>query len=193
MPIEGRGYERHKLRLIGRLAVGPDVLDIGFAQQPNPWLRHFHTVGVDLNRSREPSGYAEEIVGDAMCLDVLLHGHRFNTIACGNFIEHIEEPYRFLRSLHPHLCEGGRLIMTTPNPLGFPQIFFEMLRSKRFYYTREHLYAFTPRWAVRLLESAGFLVRSVRPVGLQLLCCAPWCPTFMSHDVIYMAEPRRGA
>ena len=43
-------YERKRLRLIGRLAIGPKVLDIGYAQMPNPSLRRFESVGVDLER-----------------------------------------------------------------------------------------------------------------------------------------------
>jgi len=191
VPIGSRAYDRRRLRALAREVLGPDVLDIGYAQLPNPHLRRFHTVGLDLARPKQPSGYAEEIVGDARDLVAALAGRRFHSIVCGAFVEHLEAPYAFLRSLHPFLADGGRIVLSTPNPLSFPQFFFEVFNSRRFYYTTEHLYAFTPRWVVHMLEATGFRVKRVRPVGLNLIFLVTWCPTFMSYDVVYVAEPRQ--
>jgi 2-polyprenyl-3-methyl-5-hydroxy-6-metoxy-1,4-benzoquinol methylase len=144
-------------------------------------------VGLDLQKPREPSGYAEEIQGDATDLGRSLGGRRFDTIVAGELIEHLEDPYAFLRGLHPFLADGGRLILSTPNPLGFPVVICELLRIKRFFYSRDHRYLLTARWVERMLECTGFEVEAVRAVGLHLLCAAPPCPRFMSYQLIYVA------
>jgi len=191
VPIGSPAYDRRRLRLLAREVLGPDVLDIGYAQLPNPHLRQFRTVGLDLARPKQPSGYAEEIVGDAMNLAAALGARQFHSIVCGDIIEHLEAPYAFLRSLHPFLAGGGRLVLSTPNPLGFPQALFEFLGSRRFYYTEEHMFSFLPRWVAHMLQVTGFRLAKTRPVGLNLLLFVPWCPTFMSYDVVYVAEPRQ--
>jgi len=182
-------YERKRLRLIGRLAIGPKVLDIGYTQMPNPWLRRFETVGLDVQAPAEPSGYAEEIRGDAMDLSTLLPGRQFNTVVAGELLEHLENPCEFLRGVRPLVAPGGRLVLSTPNPLGFPVLFCELFRIKRFFYSRDHLCLFPPRWVERLLERAGFEVEAIRGVGLQLVVAAPPCPKCMSYQLIYVARP----
>jgi len=183
-------YWRKRQRLMARYVIGPDVLDIGYAAVPNPHLRHFHTVGLDTEKAPAPSGYAEEVAGDATKLDSALPGRRFNSIVCGEFIEHVENPYEFLRGLHPFLAEGGRVVLSTPNPLGFPQVVCEAFGIRRFFYNPGHRHGFLPRWMVRVLEVAGFTVLAVRAVGLNLVYLAPPCPKFMSHQLIYVAERR---
>ncbi|HPD13577.1 MAG TPA: methyltransferase domain-containing protein [Planctomycetota bacterium] len=190
MPIGSRAYDNRRLRTLAREVVGPDVLAIGYAQLPNPHLLRFHTVGVDLMKPLSPSGYAEEIQGDAMNLAACVGGRQFNTIVFGELIEHLEAPYQFLRGLHPFLAEGGRIVLSTPNPLGFPQVICEMLNIRRFYYTTEHYYSFPRRWMVRMLEATGFEVVAVRSVGLQLVYLAPPCPRFLSHQLVYVARQR---
>ncbi|HUT35629.1 MAG TPA: methyltransferase domain-containing protein [Planctomycetota bacterium] len=192
MPIRSKAYDRKRQRLIAGYAIGPDVLDLGYAQSPNVGLRAFRTVGLDLERSRQPSGYAEEIVGDAMDLAASLGQRKFNTIVAAELLEHLEAPYAFLRGLHPFLADGGRLILSTPNPLGFPIGLCELFRVKRFYYCREHRYAFPARWVERMLDVAGFEPEAVRAVGLQLIVAAPPCPKCLSYQLVYVARKRAG-
>lgn len=190
VPVGSRAYDNRRLRTLAREVVGPDVLAIGYAQLPNPYLHRFRTVGVDLRKPARPSGYAEEIQGDAMNLAACVGGRKFNTIVFGELIEHLEAPYQFLRGLHPFLAEDGRLVASTPNPLGFPQVICEILNIRRFYYTKEHYYSFPRRWMVRMLEATGFEVTAVRSVGLQLVYLALPCPRFLSHQLVYVARKR---
>jgi len=188
MALKSERYDARRHRLIAQHVLGPRVLDLGYAQSPNPWLRAYHTVGVDLERPRDPSGYAEELIGDAMDLRPALGTRKFNTIVAAELIEHLERPYDFLRGLHPFLVPGGRLVISTPNVLGFPSVLFEVLGSTRFYYWREHRYAFAPRWVRRALEVTGFELEVIRSVGLQLVFLVPPCPRWMSYQLIYVAR-----
>jgi SAM-dependent methyltransferase len=177
---------------MARLATGPDVLDIGYAQQPNPWLRQFRTVGLDRSRPKKPSGYAEELQGDAMDLAPALGGRRFHTVVAGEVIEHLENPYAFLRGVSPFLRDGGRLLLSTPNPFGFPVFFFEAFRIRRFYYGQDHLYHYPPRWVERMLDRTGYELEAVRAVGLNLVVVALPCPVFLSYQLVFVARKRGG-
>jgi SAM-dependent methyltransferase len=177
------------MRQIAHQAVGKTVLDIGYAQAPNPFLDGFSRTGYDLNKPVSGSvRYEEEIVGDVYDIGAVLAGRRFDTIICGELIEHLETPYDFLRDLSRLLNEDGRLILSTPNPLGFPVFLCELFQLRSFFYTREHLYYFLPRWMRRLLELSGYRLQCMRSVGLWLpFGVLALCPTILSYQVIYVA------
>jgi SAM-dependent methyltransferase len=183
-------YERRRLQMMAALVRGDDVLDLGFAQSPNALLAAYRTVGLDLQiPPTTPTGYAEQIRGDVMTLPEHLDGRRFDTVLCGELIEHLERPYDFLRGLRNALAPGGRLVLSTPNPLGFPVVFFELTRSHRRFYTGDHRFYFTPRWVDRMLDDSGWVRRETLGVGLWV----PFgvvlpCPIACSYQVIYVAD-----
>jgi len=186
------GYEERRLKLMARRAVGKNVLDIGYAQKPNAYLQGFYRVGLDITPPARTHTvkYEEEVVGDVTGILDLLHGRQFDTIICGELIEHLENPYQLLRDLRGLLADGGRLLVSTPNPLAFPVIIAELLRLQRFYYTRQHLYYFLPRWVARLFEATGYDVVEMCPVGLWTpLGAFPLCPVALSYQVIYVGRP----
>lgn len=181
-------YEEKRLRILAELTEGRTVLDLGYAQQPNPYLRGVHRVGVDLKRPSSGPEYEEQIVGDVTHVDELLAGRTFDTILCGELIEHLENPYAFLRRLRTLLATDGRLVLSTPNPLAFPVVIAEALQLHGYFYTRDHLYYFLPRWVDRLLEATGYHVEMKRAVGLW----TPWfvvsSPVALSYQVVYVAR-----
>lgn len=185
-------YERARLKKVASLCRPGSVLDIGYAQYPNPYFTGLHRTGIDLEASRGGTAYEEELVGDATRLADILNGRSFDTVVAGEFIEHVEQPYEFLRSLRPFVKPCGRLVITTPNPVSWPCVFFEWGRSQRFYYTRQHLYYFTPRWVERMLDISGYRVEVVRGVGLLLPWIIPPCPAGLSYQVVIAAAPRAG-
>lgn len=184
-------YERRRLQLMAAARTGSSVLDLGYAEMPNPHLAHGYTVGFDLAKPDDAPGYDEQIVGDVNEVDRILAGQRFDTVLSGELIEHLERPYDHLRTLRSLVAPGGRLVLSTPNPMGFPVVGLEWLRSRRWFYTEDHLYYFPPRWVVRMLERTGYDVRSVRGVGLWLPgAVIPSVPVGLSYQVIYTATPR---
>jgi SAM-dependent methyltransferase len=185
-----QAYERHRLKRIAELCRGRSLLDLGYAQQPNPYYRGVHRVGLDLRRPSSPSGYEEEIVGDALDLTPYLGSRRFDTIVAAELIEHLERPYDFLRGLGNFLSDDGRIVLSTPNPVSWPVALFEVMRSSKYFYSRDHVYYFTPRWMNRMLERCGFTVDAVISVGLLLPLpgiVLP-CPVGLSYHVIYVAR-----
>ena len=191
MPLlVSKSYEQRRLRLLAERAKGNTVLDIGYAQHPNTYLQNVHRVGLDLATPKTKSGYEEEIVGNVFAMKTLLPNRQFDTIICGEFIEHIENPYDLLRNLKEFLNPGGILLLSTPNPLGFPVVLVEYLRNKKFFYTEDHVYYFTPRWMERMLQRSGYTVDEVSPVGLWLPRGHLPIPSIsLSYQVIYAASP----
>ena len=186
--IISKPYEERRLKLLAGMCQGSSVLDLGYAHYPNPYFEDVHRVGLDLTKPKQRSDYEEELVGDARDAAEALGGRTFDTIVCGELIEHIENPYALLRSLRDSLADDGLLLLSTPNPMAFPVVFAEMLRSSKYFYTRDHLYYFLPRWVERLLTATGYETEDVKPVGLW----TPWfvgpAPVALSYQVIYAAR-----
>ena len=188
--LVSKSYEQRRLRLLAERITGKTVLDIGYAQHPNSFLKGVHRVGLDLDAPKTPSGYEEEIVGNVFDIQTILPKRRFDTIICAEFIEHIENPYDLLRHLKQFIEKDGKLLLSTPNPLGFPVVLAEYLRNKKFFYTEEHVYYFPPRWMERLLTRSGYKVEEVTPVGLWLpRGHLPLPSVSLSYQVIYVASP----
>lgn len=184
-------YERRRLELIAQHTAGERILDLGFADQPNESLSATEVVGVDLRQpSTLPPNYTECLIGDATELAEVFPNRRFDTVISAELIEHLENPYKHLRSIHDVLDPNGRLVLSTPNPVGFPAVLFEWTRSRSRFYAEDHSHYIAPRWVERMLHNSGFVIRNVRSVGLWLPR-GPIirCPVGMSYQVIYVAEP----
>ena len=183
-------YNLTRLRKMARLCEGHRILDIGYAQLPNPYLKNFYSVGFDLEKPRVKTDfYDEEVHGDVKNIVSILHGEKFDTILCGELIEHLENPYSFLRNLQALLNDEGLLILSTPNPFGFPAFVCEMLHLKKFFYTTDHTYLFPPRWVRRIVENCNYRLVQTQSVGLWLLhFTCPICPKILSWQVIYVAK-----
>jgi 2-polyprenyl-3-methyl-5-hydroxy-6-metoxy-1,4-benzoquinol methylase len=190
--VRSKPYELARLRKVALLSQGDSVLDIGYAQIPNPFLTARHRVGLDLERSQAGyTQYEEEIQGDVRDIATLLADRKFDTVICGELIEHLEDPYAFLRDVSRHIAPGGRLVITTPNPLSLPVILFEIVRSHRYFYTPDHRYYFAPRWVERLLNVTGYDLLAMKAVGWWLpFGVLGACPVALSYQVIYAATPR---
>lgn len=185
-------YERRRLQLLARYGAGKTILDVGYSQLPNPYFDlSSHVVGIDLDPPPEDCSYQETIEGDATEITSLLPGRQFDAIVCGELIEHLEEPYRFLRALRPALAPGGTLVISTPNPLAFPVILAEITRSHSRFYTEDHTFYYLPRWTERLLNRSGYDLVRTAPVGLwNPWFAVRWAPVWMSYQLIYVAQPQ---
>jgi SAM-dependent methyltransferase len=184
-------YERRRLEKIASHSTGERILDLGFADHPNDGLRAREVVGLDLRKPlTRPPNYSECLIGDATDLKRVFPEKRFDTVISAELIEHLENPYQHLRSIHEVLAPTGRLVLSTPNPVGFPAVFFEWTRSRARFYAEDHRHYISPRWVERMLSHTGFAVRTVEAVGLWLPKGPILrCPVGAAYQVIYVAEP----
>lgn len=181
-------YEDRRLKLLAR-GVSGEVLDVGYVRKPNPHFGPSASVtGIDLRESEPVPWYQEQLVGDVVDSPAL-EGRFFDVVVAGEVIEHVEDPYRFLRGLRSRLKPEGKLQLSTPNPFGFPVFVFELLRSKTRFYAHDHVHYFLPRWVERMLDRTGFHQIELVPVGLWLPGVpVPFSPIWMSYQVIYTAR-----
>ncbi|MBN2392396.1 MAG: methyltransferase domain-containing protein [Anaerolineae bacterium] len=146
----------YRLRKMAQFASGK-ILDIGFADQPNPYLRG-EVYGFDRQPTRKPVNYTDLITGDVV--DLIQHPECYDTILAGEIIEHLEHPRRFLEACYHLLRPGGCLVLSTPNPYYPPVVWLERLMIRRYFYAEDHYNLLLPRFLLRMVEQAGF--RDVR-------------------------------
>jgi 2-polyprenyl-3-methyl-5-hydroxy-6-metoxy-1,4-benzoquinol methylase len=91
-------------------------------------------------------------------------GGRFDVVMASEVIEHVTSPPDFLRTLHSALCEGGTLVLTTPDidavRVDTPSGLLVPLLSVGF-----HLVLQSKESLALLLRQAGFEAIEVRQVG----------------------------
>jgi 2-polyprenyl-3-methyl-5-hydroxy-6-metoxy-1,4-benzoquinol methylase len=83
--------------------------------------------------------YEKMIVGDVTSPEVLnqLEENSFQTIVLGDIIEHLNDPWRFVKEISTKLADSGNLIISIPN-LGHSSVIASLL-SGTFQYRKEGL------------------------------------------------------
>lgn len=141
------------------------VLDIGFAKVPNAYLKGSIT-GLDRQEVPIPRTYSSVVVGDIS--ELCFAPESFDTLVAGELIEHLEQPIKFLHDCYEALRPGGRLVLSTPNPYYPPYIILNWLLIRKYFFSDDHLFAFTPRLLERLCKRAGFEVEGILSGGIFL-------------------------
>ncbi len=89
-----------------------------------------NVIGIDINeeeiKKMRENGY-DVRVGDAEELDF---NQSFDVVVAGEVIEHLHNPGRFLQRSSSVLVNGGRLVLSTPNPDGFAYFRKSLFRQK---------------------------------------------------------------
>jgi len=160
-----------RIGLILDLVSGPKVLDLGCVDHSLDnvndinWLhgrlcnKFEYVVGVDILENEIAS--LKSLGYKVLCSDVenLDLGEKFNTIVAGELIEHLSNTGNFLISCRKNLLEGGKLIISSPNPFCL-QIFLagNFLRNKR-WGNGEHVMWLDINTAANLAERYGFILK----------------------------------
>ena len=175
MTTNDAGYVRLNERPLGGHArllelVGSDkhVLDVGCSSGylARPLARRGCTV-VGIERDPEAADAARDVcedvlVGDVETMDLPFAPESFDAVLCGDLIEHLRAPDRFLARVRPYIRPGGRLVLSTPNVANW-SVRLGLLGG-RWRYTergildRTHLHLFTRATLVEALTQAGYRV-----------------------------------
>lgn len=155
-------------RLLDLVGVGKRVLDVGCSSGylARPLVERDCTV-VGIERDPAAAEAARTVcetvlVGDVEVMELPFESAAFDVILCGDLIEHLREPERFLARVRPYLGEGGRLVLSTPNVANWAMRLG--LLAGRWQYTergildRTHLHFFTRQTLVETLRGAGYRV-----------------------------------
>lgn len=181
--------ESLRLRRIANLVKGcHSVLDIGWAQSPNPFLTNGNVVGFDLNQRALPYNYHESVAGDASEMAHIFADRKFDAIVAGEILEHFEDPHVFLRNCRSILNRTGRIVLSTPNPNSPIERLLTLTLNRKYFYTTEHLCLYPQRWLIRMMENSGFQKVKLHSGGFPVPILGlipfprPWC-----HQTIAVA------
>jgi 2-polyprenyl-3-methyl-5-hydroxy-6-metoxy-1,4-benzoquinol methylase len=92
-------------------------------------------------------------------------GEPFDVVICADILEHLEDPWGFLKALRHHIAPNGCVVASIPN-IGHGRVVLDILRD-RFAYSdegildRTHLRFFTQATIVDMFESTGYTVTSI--------------------------------
>jgi 2-polyprenyl-3-methyl-5-hydroxy-6-metoxy-1,4-benzoquinol methylase len=96
-------------------------------------------------------------------------GGEFDTVVCGDVLEHLVDPWSTLREISKVLAPGGRVIISLPNIANL-RIRLNLLLG-RFHYQSAgilditHLRFFTLKTARELIEESGYRIVSFHSVA----------------------------
>ncbi len=150
--------------------VGSDtrVLDVGCSSGylARPLVERGCTV-IGIEQDSDAANAARDVcedvlIGDVESLELPFAPGSFDVVLCGDLIEHLREPERFLARMLPLLRADGRIVLTTPNVANWT-IRLGLLAG-RWRYTergildRTHLHLFTRATLVDTLARAGYRV-----------------------------------
>lgn len=162
------------------------VLDIGYEQHPNIFLKNKEVIGIDIKEDlKKPENYTEVISCNAFDLEENLGGRKADAIVCGDMIEHVEDPIKLLRVMHKCLKDGGLLLIATPNPHSVFEFLLTVFYSKKYFYTEEHITLYPQRWMERMMNMAGFENVKMKTGGIPLpIIHEVWFPRSISGEYI---------
>jgi ubiquinone/menaquinone biosynthesis C-methylase UbiE len=150
------------------LVKGTKVLDVGCSDLPNKYIKTSYLVGFDLNTAILPENYVKHVVGNVYDLPNPFYNERFDTIIIGEVLEHVENPLLFLKKCTSILNKPGRLVLSTPNPMSFYEIFFNVFNNRKYMFSSDHITLYPQRYLVRMVENAGFNNVQLYSGGLNL-------------------------
>ncbi len=172
------------------------VLDVGYAQYPNRFLRG-QIYGVDIYAEEVPENYHRVDAADFNTCTLPYEDHTFDAITMGCVLAHITNPLGFLIELHRVLKPNGVIVLSSPNPNYYWEqalnVFFHYFKSRvakvKFL---EHFYEFT-RYNMRTITArAGFSMLGETGVSFHLvkfgLSFQPLKYPGIAYEIIYALE-----
>lgn len=192
MSILSKKLLKEKSRILASFCLPGNVLDMGFAALPNPFLKD--AVGVDIDLPPlSPQNYSQVIKSDLSKDPLPLPSNSFENVIAGDVIEHLENPSHFLREINKVLKKGGRLILSTPHANEWwttlhNWFFRKWIKDP----DGEHLQNWTILDMTRLLAKNGFAIEKIE--GFLTRCpkialrFRVKYPLFLSWQLFYIAK-----
>ncbi len=161
------------LKKQAELCTGKRILDVGFAQDPNYFLKG-EIIGIDIQQVTKPKNYSEALVVDLNKKNIPFKDKDFNTVILGSCIEHVENPSHLLRESNRVLKDQGKLVLTVPHASEWWTIihnwFFPFIKDQD---EGEHLSNWTKLDMIRLIKANGFKVKKIHGTFLRIPLL-PW-------------------
>lgn len=176
----------------GEGVLGAWLLDQGYARQVDGV--DFHEPSVVVARKRLHRVFLCDLNKlDKSELYELMHYSEYDYIVCADILEHLVDPWGWVRFFSERLSAGGRFIVSIPNVCSY-KIMLPLLLRDRFDYKdrglldRTHLRFLTRRTAMEMLEQCGLKVVAVRPLVGSRVLRFPLSHRFIAHQWLLVAQ-----
>jgi 2-polyprenyl-3-methyl-5-hydroxy-6-metoxy-1,4-benzoquinol methylase len=208
--LNTRPYGGHE-RLLGLAGSPKRVLDVGCAAgylSRRLAGRGAHVIGIERDKSVAESAreFCDEVlIGDVESMELPFAEGSFDAIVCGDVIEHLRDPERFLERVRPLLSPGGRLVLTTPNVANWAMriglLAGRWNYGERGILDRTHTHLFTKKTLEETLGRAGYdivafdVTAPVPRVGTPSVeraahAVARLRPSLLAYQFVVAATPR---
>ena len=149
------------------------ILDVGYAQHPNPHLKG-DVHGIDIMELPLPPGYKSVRKCDLNIERIPFDGRTFDAVTMGCTLAHVTSPVQLILEIHRVLKKDGILVLSSPNP----QYYWEWALNAWFHFFKkrvvkakfeEHFYSFS-RYNMRTIaHRTGFTVIDEVGCSFQLV------------------------
>lgn len=110
----------------------------------------------------------------------------YDVVLAFDILEHLEAPYDFLKRCADVLSPAGRLVVSTPNPLGWERVAFP--RKWSGVRDPDHRYLFTAYTLKFLLQRAGLQTLLLAAPFRSRACSRAWFPR-LGAQLLLVAAP----
>jgi 2-polyprenyl-3-methyl-5-hydroxy-6-metoxy-1,4-benzoquinol methylase len=166
-PIKDRTTNQRAKFALKNFGTGKRILDIGCAHGETSRVLRANganfVIGSELLKEYAELAYGKaDYICQADAINLPFASESFDAIFAGEFIEHLtaKDGEIFLQACKRVLTEGGKLILTTPNP-SFLKIRILRIEME----TGAHLKIYQPKELMRVLEKNGFVIKRVKGLG----------------------------
>lgn len=154
--------EDYLVKKQAKITRGYKVLDVGFAQNPNYWLKEHELIGIDVQKVKKPENYSKVHAINLNENGIPYSNGYFNTVILGSCLEHVENPTKLLKETNRLLRVGGQAVITIPHAnywwTTVHNYFMPFYEDKD---KGEHLSNWAKLDAVRLFKKNGFQVNKI--------------------------------
>jgi len=129
--------------------------------------------GIELNESAaiQASKHLDKVLtGDASTLLEQLPATYFDCVVFNDILEHMTDPFTFLRKTKRILSESGCIVCSLPN-IRYAPVFFDLIFRKEWTYKDDgvldmnHYRFFTRRSIVRTLSNLGYSITRINGIN----------------------------
>lgn len=143
--------------------------------------------------------------GDVETMELPFEPASFDAVVCGDLIEHLRDPQRFLGRVRPLLRPEGLLVLSTPNVANWAirlgLLFGRFRYTPRGILDRTHSHLFTRKTLIECLEAAGYRVTvfdftvpvpvlSAPPIEAVAHAIGRLRPSLFAYQFVVAAVPR---
>ncbi len=151
-----------------KLSRGKKILDVGFAQEPNAYLKG-EIIGIDIQKVKKPKNYSKVSVVNLNSEKIPFKNNYFDSVILGSCIEHVENPSFLLRETNRVLKNGGRLVLTVPQANDWwTTVHNWILPFVKDQDEGEHLSNWGKLDMIRLIKRNGFVVNKVHGTHIMI-------------------------